>query len=250
MKAPRGFIGIPALLAIFLVLVATMGGTYYYLENRQSTPNPQLLQGMQSATSATTSVALDRFAQGVQSQGDVATSGVPQTLSVEGQILQLVPIPPGFPTDSSYFYYKNSQYVYFYAQYSSTTRIEGADARTFSVDIPKNIDMEYAIDNHAVYFLGKRMLTLPDPATQFVILDPGHEQDCGHPPYVEITNADGSKFVFFGDTLIPGADADSFVVLGFLYSKDKNYVYYETNRTSDDSKTFGEAQAYANCPLG
>lgn len=58
---PRGFIGLPVLLAIIAVFVIAGGATTWYLSERQAPPNPQLQEAMQSKDQPADVVQIDQY---------------------------------------------------------------------------------------------------------------------------------------------------------------------------------------------
>jgi len=176
----------------------------------------------------------------------------PKTITVGNTTLSMIPIPEG---GNSYFeglYYKNDRDVYRATEYGTIVRIAGADPQTFTIDIPENQwYLEYAYDNHAVYYKGEKIFELSNPVEQFKILESANHKDCGSQPFIQISYDNGAKLVYWYNQLITGADADSFVPYSVTnFSKDKNHVYLGTTTTNYEPSSFDEMKASELCGMG
>jgi len=118
-------------------------------------------------------------------------------------------------------YSKNKTFVYYGSQ-----KLIGLNPNTLEV-----INSSFVKDDNIVMY-GLKSIQSVDAAS-FIVPDQTNQ----------LTNSEyftyDKNLVFFGYDIITGAKPDSFIILGFDYSSDKNYVYYKTKRVaSADNKTF------------
>ncbi len=101
-------------------------------------------------------------------------------------------------------------------------RVEGADAATFV-----GLNDKYGKDKNAVYMLARKVEGM-DPDSFQLLADEYYVKDKNH-AYYGIAEP----------KIIEGADPDSFLVIDYFLSKDKNGVYYQDRKMVDaDAATF------------